>query len=263
MPWSTVEDAIAAVKRGDFVLVMDSEDREDECDIIFAAETVTAEQMAFAIRHTTGIICIVADQERLERFGLHPATTRNTDANATNFYVSTDFLPATTTGCSAADRATTARAMCNLAHTAEEFSKPGHLFPLCARKAGVLERPGHTESTFDLCRLAGVPPVGLLAELMHDDGTMYRRDASLEFASKHGIPIITVPQLIEYRRQQSAVGAPSIATKDALVVPQPTAAVQADGAASGARRGDAASSPTGEARHRVLAAHASHPASKL
>jgi len=201
-------------------MVMDSEDREDECDLIWAAETVTTEQMAFAIRHTTGIVCLAMDQERLERFGLHPATQRNTDINQTNFYVSTDYLPGTTTGCSAADRTTTSRAFCDLSNSAEDFSKPGHMFPLCARLGGVLERPGHTESTYDLCRLAGLTRVGLLAELMHDDGTMYRRADSLEFARKHGIPMISVTQLIEYRRRQPIAAAPVLAAEDCMVAEQ-------------------------------------------
>lgn len=205
-----MEDALAAFKRGEFVLVMDSDDREDECDLVWAAEFGTAEQMAFAIRRTTGIICVVADQARLEHFGLHPATGRNTDANQTNFYVSTDYLPGTSTGVSAADRAATARALCDLSLSAEAFSKPGHLFPLCARPGGVLERPGHTESTYDLCRLAGVTRVGLLAELMHDDGTMFRRDDSLEFSRRHGIPIITVAQIVEYRQRHGLVAPATI-----------------------------------------------------
>merc|ERR1712048_1134739 len=167
-----------------------------------AAENVTPEQMAFMIRHTTGIVCICTDQARLKRFGLHPATSRNTDVNSTNFYVSTDFLPGTTTGVSAADRMTTARAFCDLSNPADAFSKPGHLFPLCARAGGVLERPGHTESTYDMCRLSGMTHCGLLAELMHDDGTMYRKEASLEFARKHKLEIVTVEQIIEYRRKQ-------------------------------------------------------------
>ncbi|CAE8628577.1 unnamed protein product, partial [Polarella glacialis] len=140
------KEALAAFKRGEFVMVMDADDREDECDLILAAETVTAEQMAFAIRQTTGIVCIVSDKERLEHFGLHPATGNNTDSNQTNFYVSTDFLPGTTTGVSAADRAATCRALCDISHGPEAFSKPGHLFPLCARPGGVLERPGAQRS---------------------------------------------------------------------------------------------------------------------
>lgn len=201
MNWSTMEEALRTFKKGDLVMVMDSDDREDECDLILAADHVTAQQMAFVIRHTTGIVCIATDKERLEHFGLHPATGRNTDVNNTNFYVSTDFLPGTSTGVSAADRAATARAFCNLSNRAEDFSKPGHLFPLCARLGGVLERPGHTESTFDFCRLCDVTPVGILAEMMHDDGTMYRRTDSLEFAERYKIPIVTVQQIIDYRRQ--------------------------------------------------------------
>mmetsp|Transcript_66853 Transcript_66853/g.116261 ORF Transcript_66853/g.116261 Transcript_66853/m.116261 type:complete len:254 (+) Transcript_66853:159-920(+) len=216
MPMATMEEALAAMKRGEFVLVMDSDDREDECDLICAAEKITAEMMAFCIRHTTGIVCIVGDKARLEHFGLHPATSSNTDVNQTNFYVSTDFIPGTTTGVSAADRACTARALCDLSHPPEAFSKPGHLFPLCARPGGVLERPGHTESSWDLCRLSGMTHVGVLAELMHDDGTMYRRSDSLAFAEKHGLPMITVAQIIEYRRQHALVGSSvSASPKDA------------------------------------------------
>jgi len=196
-----MENAIAAFKRGEFVMVMDSDDREDECDLVWAAETNTSEQMAFAIRQTTGIVCICADKARLEHFGLHPATGNNTDVNSTNFYVSTDFLPGTTTGVSAADRMTTARAFCDLSNPAEAFSKPGHLFPLCSRVGGVLERPGHTESTYDMCRLSGMTHCGLLAELMHDDGTMFRKEASLDFARKHKLEIVSVEQIIEYRQQ--------------------------------------------------------------
>lgn len=215
MPWASVEDAIAAFGRGELVMVMDSDDREDECDLCLAAEAVTDAQMAFVIRHTTGIVCVCADQERLEHFGLHPATSRNTDANQTNFYVSTDFLVGTSTGVSAADRAATARALCDMSHSPEVFSKPGHTFPLCSRKGGVLERPGHTESTYDLCRLSGKVGVGILAEMMHDDGTMYRREASLEFGVKHGIPIITVPQLIQYRQQHEAAASNTAAVAPA------------------------------------------------
>lgn len=195
-----MEQALNAMRRGDFVMVMDSEDREDECDLVIKAEEIQAPKMAFMIRNSTGIVCIAADRERLEHFGLHPATGRNTDKNATNFYVSTDFLPGTTTGVSAEDRAATSRAFCDLSNPPESFSKPGHLFPLCSRPGGVLEREGHTESTYDLCRLSGCKPVGLLAELMHEDGTMFRRADSLQFAEKHGIPLITVEQIIEYRK---------------------------------------------------------------
>jgi len=226
MPWASIEEAVAAFKHGNFVMVMDSDDREDECDLVLAAEHVTAEQMAFAIRHTTGIVCVVAEKHRLEHFGLHPATNTNTDANQTNFYVSTDYLPGTKTGVSAADRAATARALCDHSLPAEVFSKPGHLFPLCARPGGVLERPGHTESTFDLCRLSGRTRVGVLAELMHDDGTMFRRQDALDFGQKHNIPLITVQQLIAHCQQQ-ALGSVAVSGTQQAVVAVPTAASKA------------------------------------
>jgi 3,4-dihydroxy-2-butanone 4-phosphate synthase len=211
MPWATVEEALSAFRRNEFILVMDSDDREDECDLVIAAEHITAEQMAFCIRQTTGIICVVADKARLEGFGLHPATAKNTDVNETNFYVSTDFIPGTSTGVSAADRACTAREFCNMSHSAEAFSKPGHIFPLCSKPGGVLERPGHTESCYDLCRLSGLKHVGVIGELMHEDGTMYRRSDSLEFSEKHNIPIITVDALIEHRKK-FPLPSPSIQT---------------------------------------------------
>jgi len=205
---ATVEEALVAIRRGEFVLVMDSEDRENECDLIWSAELTTPKQMAFAIRHTTGIICIAANKAKLESLGLHPATKRNTDANDTNFYVATDYLVGTTTGVSAADRAATCNAFCDDSLPAEAFSKPGHMFPLCARPGGVLERGGHTESTYDLCKLSGLKPIGCLGELMHDDGTMYRLEDSLEFGRKHNILMITTEQLIEYRKRHDPPAAP-------------------------------------------------------
>jgi|EP00927_Polykrikos_kofoidii_P065397 3,4-dihydroxy 2-butanone 4-phosphate synthase/GTP cyclohydrolase II len=216
MGFSSIEEAIAAFKRGHYVMVMDSEDREDECDLILPAEGMTAEKMAFVIRHSTGIVCISADKARLEKFGLHPATQRNTDVNQTNFYVSTDFIPGTSTGVSAADRTATVLAFCDLSHPPEAFSKPGHMFPLCARPGGVLERPGHTESTYDMCVLSGCAPVGILAEMMHDDGTMYRREDSMAFAARHNIPMIAVTQLIEYRKKLAASGQASLAATSKL-----------------------------------------------
>lgn len=223
LSWSSMEEAIAAFSRGELVMVMDSEDRENECDLVWAAETTTTEQMAFAIRHTTGIVCVAGSKDRFEHFGLHPATTKNTDVNATNFYVATDYLPGTITGVSAADRAATARALCDLSLPAEAFSKPGHIFPLCASPDGVLARGGHTEATFDLCRLASTTHVGCLAELMHDDGTMYRRDDSLEFAQKHGIPAVTVPMLIEWRQKHPLPPSPPANVKQARPASSPVA----------------------------------------
>eukprot|EP00440_Ansanella_granifera_P038154 gb/GFBE01041397.1/.p1 GENE.gb/GFBE01041397.1/~~gb/GFBE01041397.1/.p1 ORF type:complete len:377 (+),score=57.06 gb/GFBE01041397.1/:1-1131(+) len=200
MAKTSVEDALAVFKRGDMVIVADSSDRKNECDLVFPADHATTERMAFAIRQGSGIVYTVSDKERLEHFGLHPATQRNTDRFAVGAYVSTTFLPGSSTGLSAADRAATARALCNRSNAAESFSKPGHMFPVVASPGGVLERPGHTEAAYDLCRLAGRTPAACLTELVNDDGSMLRWESAVEFGKRHGILVITVDQLIEYRR---------------------------------------------------------------
>jgi len=196
-----VRNAIEAFKRGEFVMVMDRLDRENECDLVLAGEYCTPEKMAFMIHWSTGIVCIVSNQETLEAAGLYPAAPRgNTDKNQTNFYVSTDFLPTTTTGVSASDRCETVKAFCDLSLLKpENFSKPGHMFPLCSRPNGLRERDGHTESAYDLCRLANMKPVSIIGEMMHQDGTMMRLSDSIEFAKTHNnIPLITVPELKAY-----------------------------------------------------------------
>lgn len=202
-----VERAVKAFRQGEFVMVMDRLDRENECDLILSGEACTPEKMAFMIHWSTGIVCVVTDKERLESVGLYPASLgRNSDKNGTNFYVSTDFLPTTSTGVSAADRCETVLAFCDDAKLVpEDFSKPGHMFPLCARPNGLRERDGHTESAYDLCRLAGLQTVSIIGELMHHDGTMMRMADSIEFAKKHSIPLITVPQLKAYAEQHLAV----------------------------------------------------------
>eukprot|EP00931_Biecheleriopsis_adriatica_P100730 TRINITY_DN75983_c0_g1_i1.p1 TRINITY_DN75983_c0_g1~~TRINITY_DN75983_c0_g1_i1.p1 ORF type:complete len:395 (-),score=67.67 TRINITY_DN75983_c0_g1_i1:81-1211(-) len=197
---ASMEDAISAFKRGDFLIVADSSDRKNECDLVFPADHASTERMAFAIRKGSGIVYTVTDRERLEHFGLHPATQKNTDRFQVGSYVSTTFLPGSSTGLSAADRAATARALCNLSNAPQAFSKPGHMFPVVASPGGVLERPGHTEAAFDLCRLSGRTAAACLTELISDDGSMLRWEAALDFGKKHGIPVITVDQLIEYRR---------------------------------------------------------------
>lgn len=196
-----VEKAIEAFKRGEFVMVMDRMDRENECDLVLSAEHCTPEKMAFMIHWSTGIVCLVSDQSTLEAAGLYPAAPRgNTDKNGTNFYVSTDFLPGTTTGVSASDRCATVKAFCDPdLLKPDNFSKPGHMFPLCSRPNGLRERDGHTESAYDLCRLAGTRKVSIIGEMMSHDGTMMRLDECKVFAAQHGnIPLITVPQLKEY-----------------------------------------------------------------
>ena len=184
-------------------MVMDRLDRENECDLVLAGDACTPEKMAFMIEWSTGIICVVTDKERLESVGLYPAAPRgNTDKNGTNFYVSTDYLPTTSTGVSAKDRCETVLAFCDEKKLIPaDFSKPGHMFPLCTRPNGLYERDGHTESAYDLCRLAGVTPVSIIGEMMHRDGTMLRLSDSMAFAKEHNIPLITVPELKEYIEQ--------------------------------------------------------------
>lgn len=191
-----VDRALEAFSKGEFVMVMDRFDRENECDLILAAEFCTPEKMAFMIEHSTGIVCVVTDQDRLESLGLYPAALGgNTDKNSTNFYVSTDYLPTTTTGVSAFDRCETVRAFCTDKEPSH-FSKPGHMFPLCARPNGLADRDGHTESAYDLCRLTGLQRVAIIGELMNRKGEMMRMDESLAFAKAWGdIPLITVPEL--------------------------------------------------------------------
>ena len=181
-------------------MVMDRLDRENECDLVLAGSACTKDKMAFMIQFSTGIICVVCEQSRLEAAGLHPAVMgSNTDKNSTNFYVSTDYLPNTTTGVSAADRCETVLALCDDSKVIpQDFSKPGHMFPLCSKPNGLHERDGHTESAFDLCRLADVTRVSIIGEMMHSDGTMMRLDDCMRFSTTHNIPLITVPELKEY-----------------------------------------------------------------
>jgi len=200
-----VPDAVRAFAKGEFVLVMDDFDRENECDLIVLGETLTAKQMAFMIKHSTGIICVVADKPRLEKYGLYPAAHENTDKNATNFYVATDYIPTTTTGVSAKDRCETVRAFCREESQAKDFSKPGHMFPLCPRDGGVLERGGHTESAYDLCRLSGKQTVSAIGELMREDGEMMRLEECLAFSKAHSIPLITVEELRQWVREHGPV----------------------------------------------------------
>jgi len=190
----------AAVKEfgeGKIVMVMDDFDRENECDFIALGETMTKAQMAFMIKYTTGIVCVVAEKENLERVGLYPAARMNTDKNATAFYVATDYLPTTTTGVSAGDRVETIKALVDQTTKADDFSKPGHMFPLCPKPGGVLQRGGHTESAYDLCRLAGKARVSAIGELMREDGEMMRFEESVAFAKTHGISLISVEELRE------------------------------------------------------------------
>jgi 3,4-dihydroxy 2-butanone 4-phosphate synthase / GTP cyclohydrolase II len=196
---NSIEEILADLRAGRMVVIMDDEDRENEGDLIMAAERATAEAVAFMIRYTSGIICVPMEEEGLIRLDLPQMVLANSESHRTAFTVSVDLRHGTTTGVSGADRAATIRALADAATTAGDFARPGHIFPLRSRKGGVLVRAGHTEASVDLCRLAGMKPVGVLCEVMNDDGTMARRPEREVFAKRHNLKIGTISDLIRYR----------------------------------------------------------------
>jgi 3,4-dihydroxy 2-butanone 4-phosphate synthase / GTP cyclohydrolase II len=200
MPFTEIENAIAAVARGEIVIVVDDADRENEGDLIMAAESMTPEKMAFMIRHTSGVICMPVEGPRLDELRLPLMVADNTESQRTAFTVSVDARAGTTTGISAADRSTTVHALLDAATKPEDLARPGHIFPLRYRDGGVLKRAGHTEAAVDLARLAGMQPAGVLAEVVNDDGTMARMPRLEEFAAEHGLQLISIADLIRYRR---------------------------------------------------------------
>ncbi|HZI13965.1 MAG TPA: 3,4-dihydroxy-2-butanone-4-phosphate synthase, partial [Myxococcus sp.] len=199
---SSIEDAIRDIRAGKFVVVADDEDRENEGDLIMAAELVTPEHLAFMVRHTSGIVCQPMLAERLDALRLPQMVADNTESHRTAFTVSVDYRHGTTTGVSAADRAKTIRALVDPQSKADDFLRPGHIFPLRYREGGVLRRAGHTEATVDLSRLAGLEPSGILCELVKDDGTMMRMPDLKVFAREHKLSLITIADLIDYRRRK-------------------------------------------------------------
>jgi 3,4-dihydroxy 2-butanone 4-phosphate synthase/GTP cyclohydrolase II len=196
----SVDEAIAAIRGGEMVVVVDDDDRENEGDLIAAASLITPEQMAFMIRHTSGIICAPMTEKDARRLHLDPMVATNDAPLSTAFTVSVDYRRGLTTGISAAERTATVRALADPDTRPEDFVRPGHVFPLIARPGGVLIRSGHTEAAVDLCRLAGLPPVGVISELVNDDGTVKRGPEVLAFAREHGLKIISVADLIAWRR---------------------------------------------------------------
>ena len=202
MQFTEIENAIAAVGRGELVVVVDDADRENEGDLIMAAERITPETMAFMIRHTSGVICMPVEGSRLDELALPLMVAHNTESQRTAFTVSVDARHGTATGISAADRATTVRAILDPGTRPEDLSRPGHIFPLRYRDGGVLKRAGHTEASVDLARLAGCYPAGVLAEVVNDDGSMARLPQLEAFAATHGLQIISIADLIRYRRHR-------------------------------------------------------------
>jgi len=201
MSYAPIPDVIAAVARGELVVVVDDVDRENEGDLIMAAELATEEQIGFMVRYTSGVICVPMEGDRLDDLRLPLMVTENSDSFRTGFTISVDLREGTTTGISAGDRARTIRALADPASRAEQFNRPGHIFPLRYKEGGVLRRAGHTEAGVDLARLAGLRPVGVLCEIVNDDGTMKSGDELVTFAKQHDLLICTIADLIEYRRR--------------------------------------------------------------
>ena len=198
----SIQDAIEAISAGQAVVVVDDENRENEGDIIFAAEYATEDLMGFTIRYTSGVVCAPMSHERADSMNLPPMTAPNEDPKGTAYTVSCDARAGITTGISAADRARTVRVLADDSASPEDLSRPGHIFPLRAVKGGVLERPGHTEAAVELTRAAGLSGVGVIAELVHDDGRMMRFEALRSFATAHDLPMISIKDLIQYMKEQ-------------------------------------------------------------
>jgi len=197
----SIEDALAEFAKGEIVIVVDDEDRENEGDLIMAAEFATPEKIAFFAKQASGLICLAMTGERLDELDLPQMVQRNDEAMRTAFTVSIDYRHGTTTGMSASDRAATITKAVDPEVRPSDFSRPGHIFPLRAREGGVLKRAGHTEASVDLAMLAGLKPAGVLVEVVNEDGTMARLPQLREFADTHGLKLISIADLIRYRRR--------------------------------------------------------------
>jgi len=202
---STVEEALAALRAGSPVLVLDDEDRENEGDLVLAAETATEDWMAWTIRHSSGYLCAPMPDALADRLELPLMVAANRDPLRTAYTVSVDAASGITTGISAVDRLRTVRVLADVDSTPADLIRPGHVLPLRARHGGVLTRPGHTEAAVDLTRLAGLSPVAVIGELVHDDGTMMRFAAVVELGRQFGLPVITIEQLIDHRQRLDRV----------------------------------------------------------
>ena len=200
--FAPIDDVIAAIGRGEMVVLVDDEDRENEGDLIMAAQHVTAEKLAFIIRHTSGVVVAPLTGDRCDELRLPMMVDHNTESHRTAFTVSVDLLEGTSTGISAADRALTIRALANPNVGYQAFARPGHVFPLRSREGGVLKRAGHTEAAVDLARLAGCVPAGVICEIQNDDGTMARLPQLIEFCKQHGLLLSSIAALVEWRRHK-------------------------------------------------------------
>jgi 3,4-dihydroxy 2-butanone 4-phosphate synthase/GTP cyclohydrolase II len=199
--FASIEEGIAEIKAGGMIVVVDDEDRENEGDLVFAAEKVTPAAINFLAKHGRGLICVPMQPERLDELGLGPMVAENTAKMGTRFTVSVDAIENTTTGISAFDRAHTVKVLIDPSSKPEDLARPGHIFPLRAVDGGVLRRAGHTEAVVDLMRLAGLYPAGVLCEIMDEDGQMAWLPQLMEMAAKFKLKIVTIKNLIEHRRK--------------------------------------------------------------
>src|SRR5881227_2991656 len=199
MPFASIPDAAADIREGRLIIIVDDEDRENEGDLVCAAEKVTPEIINFMARHARGLICLPLTEERCDELHLTTQVADNTSFHGTAFTVSIDARKGVTTGISAADRATTILVAVDPQTRPQDLARPGHIFPLRAKQGGVLVRPGQTEASVDLARIAGLYPAGVICEIMNEDGTMARLPQLEEFAREHDLKIISVADLIQYR----------------------------------------------------------------
>ena len=215
--FSPIEEIIEEIRQGRIVVVLDDEERENEGDLVCAAEHVTAETVNFMATHGRGLICLPMTPERLDELEIPPMVQKNTARRGTAFCVSIEAKTEITTGISAADRATTIRKAVDPATRADDLARPGHIFPLVARPGGVLKRAGHTEASVDLCRLAGLQPAAVICEIMDDDGSMARGERLKSFAERHGLKITSIADLIAYRMENERlvkrVASPNLPTE--------------------------------------------------
>ena len=200
-PFATVEEALEEIRRGRMIVLVDDEDRENEGDLTLAAEKITPEAVNFMAREGRGLICLALTEERCDALNLVPMTPRNTSAFGTPFCESIDARRGTTTGISASDRATTILTATSPDAHPEDLARPGHIFPLRAKRGGVMVRAGQTEASVDLARIAGLEPAGVICEIMNDDGTMARVPQLVEFCKRHDLKLLTIAELIRYRMQ--------------------------------------------------------------
>ncbi len=200
--FTKIEDAITAIRSGEMIIVVDDENRENEGDLLMAAELISPAHVNFMITHGKGLLCVPMEEDKLNQLEIPLMTNESSDRHGTKFTISVDAVEGTTTGISAAERALTIQALAAPNARADQFMKPGHIFPLRAEKGGVLKRAGHTEAAVDLAKLAGLSPIGAICEIIREDGEMARLDDLIPYAAKHKLKIITIKDLIHYRRHQ-------------------------------------------------------------